>query len=351
MAGVVDLNALPSADEEEDVNPEEERQESAVEIMRRERDQRRAKIKRQREEEEVKDDGRMTKVARDSVSVIPSRPIERPRSLGPLPEGWVDCPPYGDPIGNLIPSKVPLGDLFNMQVDAGKRYSYKQVIRNQKALGREVAMVIDLTNTTRYYSAAEWKNVGIKHVKVPCRGRNEVPDNESVNKFVYEVLRFSYQMQEKRWQNKYILVHCTHGHNRTGFMIAHYLLRAQGGSVEQALQQFSHARPPGIYKQEYIDNLFTFYHEKRPEALICPPTPEWKRPVGVDLNGLATNGDEDDDGDDDGGILAALEADDKEDVSMTNDDVLGDAIPEDQQLEMRKICCWGLGVGFIIMRC
>ncbi|KAJ7544361.1 hypothetical protein O6H91_09G075300 [Diphasiastrum complanatum] len=344
MAGVVDLNALPSADEEEDVNPEEERQESAVEIMRRERDQRRAKIKRQREEEEVKDDGRMTKVARDSVSVIPSRPIERPRSLGPLPEGWVDCPPYGDPIGNLIPSKVPLGDLFNMQVDAGKRYSYKQVIRNQKALGREVAMVIDLTNTTRYYSAAEWKNVGIKHVKVPCRGRNEVPDNESVNKFVYEVLRFSYQMQEKRWQNKYILVHCTHGHNRTGFMIAHYLLRAQGGSVEQALQQFSHARPPGIYKQEYIDNLFTFYHEKRPEALICPPTPEWKRPVGVDLNGLATNGDEDDDGDDDGGILAALEADDKEDVSMTNDDVLGDAIPEDQQLEMRKICCWGLGV-------
>lgn len=32
---------------------------------------------------------------------------------------------------------------------------------------------------------------------------------------------------------KYILVHCTHGHNRTGYMIIHYLMRTQTMSVTQ----------------------------------------------------------------------------------------------------------------------
>lgn len=63
----------------------------------------------------------------------------------------------------------------------------------------------------------------------------------------------------------------------------------------QAIQLFANARPPGIYKQDYIDELFTFYHERRPETVICPSTPEWKRSSDLDLNGEAVQ-DEDDDG-------------------------------------------------------
>jgi mRNA-capping enzyme len=76
--------------------------------------------------------------------------------------------------------------------------------------------VIDLTNTSRYYSPSEWTKQGTKHVKVreqglsldsnmytlaligfvlmtffsfqiACRGRDAVPENEAVNTFVYEV--------------------------------------------------------------------------------------------------------------------------------------------------------------------
>lgn len=68
----------------------------------------------------------------------------------------------------------------------------------------------------------------------------------------------------------------------------------------QAIKIFSDARPPGIYKPEYIDSLYKFYHEKKPEMIVCPPTPEWKRtPELVDLNGEAAP-DNDDDDDDDG---------------------------------------------------
>jgi hypothetical protein len=35
---------------------------------------------------------------------------------------------------------------------------------------------------------------------------------------------------------------------------------------------------------------------------------------------------------------------------MTNDDVLGDAIPEEHQRDMQKICYWALGVVSVFLR-
>ncbi|KAF8394951.1 hypothetical protein HHK36_018890 [Tetracentron sinense] len=244
--------------------------------------------------------------------------------------GWLDCPSSGQDIGYIIPSKVPLGESFNDCVIPGKRYSLRQVIHQQRVLQRELGLVIDLTNTTRYYQPSDWKKQGIKHVKIACKGRDSVPDNESVNNFVYEVLQF---YSRQRHQKKYILVHCTHGHNRTGFMIVHFLMRSQCISVSEAIQKFANARPPGIYKQDYIDALYTFYHERKPEAVICPPTPEWKRSSDFDLNGEALPEE-----DDDGGIAAPLHENHVESEVLTNDDVLGDAIPFDQQDAMRQFC-------------
>jgi mRNA-capping enzyme len=66
-------------------------------------------------------------------------------------------------------------------------------------------------------------------------------------------------------------------------------------NVTQALKLFSDARPPGIYKPDYIDALYTFYHEIKPESVTCPPTPEWKRSAELDLNGEAVQDDDDDD--------------------------------------------------------
>ena len=63
----------------------------------------------------------------------------------------------------------------------------------------------------------------------------------------------------------------------------------------QAIKLFADARPPGIYKPDYIDALYKFYHERKPEMVVCPPTPEWKRSSDLDLNGDAVP-DEDDDG-------------------------------------------------------
>lgn len=353
----MDLNAYPQPDDEEDqeheevydiYEEEEEEQEqeqqqqqvheveearaeecveSGVETFRREREERRQKMKRERPDDGPK---QIAKIAR-----VESKPNDRMKHL---PDGWIDCPPVGQPLANLIPSKVPLGEAFNDCISPGKRYSSKQVVHQQRVLSRDLGMIIDLTNTSRYYHSSDWLKQGIKYSKIACKGRDAVPDNESVNNFVYEALRFFYNHKQKG-TNKYILVHCTHGHNRTGFMIVHYLVRTQGMTVKEALQRFSAARPPGIYKPDYIDALFRFYNERKPEAVICPPIPEWKSSDSVDINGNAME-DEDDDGD----IMAALQEVEVENEVMTNDDVLGDAIPSLQQTDMQKICCMALGV-------
>ncbi|MFS7977311.1 putative mRNA (guanine-N(7)-)-methyltransferase [Helianthus anomalus] len=118
-------------------------------------------------------------------------------------------------IGGIVPSKVPLGEAFNDCMVPGKRYSFRQVIHQQRVLGRKVSMresnindtifiikslslicdlvpfqlgmVIDLTNITRYYSVNDWKKEGIKYVKINCKGCDSIPENEAVNQYLHEV--------------------------------------------------------------------------------------------------------------------------------------------------------------------
>ena len=54
-------------------------------------------------------------------------------------------------------------------------------------------------------------------------------------------------------------VHCTHGFNRTGFLICCYMIEKLDYSVDMAVALFAQARPPGIYKQDYLNDLVKMY--------------------------------------------------------------------------------------------
>ncbi|KAF2314892.1 hypothetical protein GH714_037089 [Hevea brasiliensis] len=125
--------------------------------------------------------------------------------------------------------------------------------------------------------------------------------------------------------------------NRTGYMIAHFLKRYKSISVTEAINIFAGARPPGIYKQDYIDSLYTFYHEEKPESIVCPQTPEWKRSSDPDFYSEAVQ-------DHNNGATPLLE-NCKRDLEMTNDDLLGDVVSFDQLQAMRQICYQLLKLG------
>lgn len=47
--------------------------------------------------------------------------------------------------------------------------------------------------------------------QIPCRGKGESPEPAAVNRAVFELWRFW-----EYYPDRYVLMHCTHGFNRTG---------------------------------------------------------------------------------------------------------------------------------------
>ena len=66
---------------------------------------------------------------------------------------------------------------------------------------------------------------------------------------------FSKQLTLAGFFLQIIVVHCTHGFNRTGFMICSFMVLVWDWSIEASLECFTKVRPPGIYKEDYIREL------------------------------------------------------------------------------------------------
>lgn len=106
-------------------------------------------------------------------------------------------------------------------------------------------------------------------VKLKCRGFGDAPSMEQTKSFMEIVDTF---IKDKPLEM--IGVHCTHGFNRTGFLIVSWMVEKMDHDVGAALQIFAQARPPGIYKAEYITELFKRYQDEE-DTIPPPPLPDW----------------------------------------------------------------------------
>ena len=171
------------------------------------------------------------------------------------------------------------------------------------------------------------------HQKVLCPPRGRVPSAPSMNHFTYLLVRFFLECP-----GKHVLVHCTHGFNRTGFMIATWLVRRGGLTVAAALRRFAEARPPGIYKADYIAELFRYYYESRPAALVAPPLPDFKvgEPDSPRRDGDENTGEvgpADDPADD---PFAPTPVGAEVGAEVEHDTPFGEPIPPEEELEVRQ---------------
>ncbi|GMH34397.1 hypothetical protein BSKO_02231 [Bryopsis sp. KO-2023] len=241
-----------------------------------------------------------------------------------LPPGWLDCPPMGASVGRMIPCKVPLGPHFNDVVPEEQRFNPSIAYNMIQERGLQLGLVIDLTNSYRYYDPAEWEDNGVQYAKIPCKGRGETPDPVSVNQFVWTVYCFLNECPDNHVQ---ILVHCTHGFNRTGFMLVSTMMRlVDNMTIASLINSFAKKRAPGIYKDDYIEELFSYYHEPRPESTKTPAVPDWK---GV--------GDDEEEGEGSGSANAASRRDchtSKKEIH--HETPVGEQIAHSEQEEYKK---------------
>ncbi|KAF7991626.1 hypothetical protein HCN44_010427, partial [Aphidius gifuensis] len=134
----------------------------------------------------------------------------------------------------------------------------------------KLGLWIDLTNTSRFYDRKDVESYGCQYLKLPCRGHGETPDVQTTRAFIEKCKQFISQHPLE-----IIGVHCTHGFNRTGFLIISYLVENKDNSLDAAMAKFSAARPPGIYKNDYIKELYKRYEEGETPPPPPPPRPDW----------------------------------------------------------------------------
>ncbi|KAL5471010.1 hypothetical protein EMCRGX_G029081 [Ephydatia muelleri] len=182
-----------------------------------------------------------------------------------VPDGWFNYTCFGEPIRNtrILAAKTPLKQSFN---SGEKRSALKDDFRTvaveeeftpthlmdmleekQHTLG----LVIDLTFTSRYYSPREFEDRGVLHVKILCPGR-DIPDDDVYSQFAEVLNAFLADPSKKE---KLVAIHCTHGLNRTGYLICRYLFEECHYEVEDAIDAFNHARGHCIERKNYLDHL------------------------------------------------------------------------------------------------
>lgn len=131
-------------------------------------------------------------------------------------------------------------------------------------------MWIDLTNTDRFYPRDFIESQGVRYIKINCKGHGETPSEDATNQFIDICREYSDEHPDDL-----IGVHCTHGFNRSGFLICAFLAQVEDFAIDAAIAHFKQLRPPGIYKQDYIDELCRLYGSPEDPVPLAPELPDW----------------------------------------------------------------------------
>ena len=101
-------------------------------------------------------------------------------------------------------------------------------------------------------------------------GHAGAPSLDETTEFISAVKLFT-----QAHPGEVIALHCTHGFNRTGFLIVAYLVDECQYSLEMALEEFRGCRPDGIYKEDYLQEL----HDRYADAteMVHVSSPGWLR--------------------------------------------------------------------------
>ncbi|XP_056154676.1 RNA/RNP complex-1-interacting phosphatase [Lampris incognitus] len=169
-----------------------------------------------------------------------------------IPDRWLDYQPVGRRITGtrFIVFKVPLKPSLCLHVPESDAFGHWELLDTLKKENQELGLIIDLTFTKRYYKLQDIPQSWC-YVKILTAG-HEVPNNETILSFKRAVRHF---LRENPDNDKLIGVHCTHGLNRSGYLVCRYLIDVEGYNPKEAVRLFNSARGHSIERQNYLKDL------------------------------------------------------------------------------------------------
>ncbi|CAG5028708.1 unnamed protein product [Parnassius apollo] len=165
-----------------------------------------------------------------------------------IPDRWLQYKACGKVIEGtrIICFKVPLKRVVQIKHrDVNELWDIKAVLKKIPKLGA----VVDLTNTTRYYDPKKFEMAGMRYKKILMPGRI-IPPEDKVTEFMNAVDTF---LEDN--DDKLVGVHCTHGLNRTGYMVCRYMRDRLGVPAAVAIRRFELARGYQIERDNYVADL------------------------------------------------------------------------------------------------
>ncbi|CAI4222640.1 unnamed protein product [Auanema sp. JU1783] len=202
-----------------------------------------------------------------------SGPNPERAKAGGIPDRWLYCPKIGQVVADIfLPFKVPLCSLYDDQIDKQYRFHPEDVFKHPSVKGKKIGLWVDLTNTDRFYFTKQVTDQGCQYRKIKMAGHKQSPTVDEVDQFIRLVRGFINSNP-----GQLVAVHCTHGFNRTGFVISSFMVTVMDWSIDAAIQTFAGCRPTGIYKQDYINDLFERFGDGDDEDIIeAPEKPSWE---------------------------------------------------------------------------
>jgi pimeloyl-ACP methyl ester carboxylesterase/protein-tyrosine phosphatase len=158
-------------------------------------------------------------------------------------EKWRAVRPVSEPIAGVFRAMKTL-----REVD--EEHTPKVLAKNWAG---KICAVIDISHDNPVYDPKGLEDGGIPYHKFPTVSK-QPPQADEVKVFIDLV-------DQIRAEKKpgLIAVHCHYGFNRTGFFLVSYLIERMGYRVEDAIDTFQQARPPGIRHSHFIDTLHVRY--------------------------------------------------------------------------------------------
>lgn len=169
-----------------------------------------------------------------------------------IPDRWLDYQAVGKrlPGSRFIAFKVPLKLALNNKLSSCDVFGHWELLDALKRENQELGLIIDLTFTTRYYKAEDVPE-SLHFVKILTAGHH-IPSDSVILSFKRTVHRF---LRDNAHNDKLVGVHCTHGLNRTGYLICRYLIDVDGVDPHKAIELFNNSRGHSMERQNYIQDL------------------------------------------------------------------------------------------------
>ncbi|XP_053502047.1 RNA/RNP complex-1-interacting phosphatase [Ictalurus furcatus] len=175
-----------------------------------------------------------------------------PKKKNGIPDRWTDYKAVGKriPGTRFIAFKVPLKQALRRHLSESEVFGPFELMDVLKKEGEELGLIIDLTFTTRYYQPQDLPDT-LHYLKIFTAG-HEVPSDSTILSFKKAVRRFLHDNQNN---DKLIGVHCTHGLNRSGYLVCRYMIDVDGVEPHDAIDLFNKSRGHSIERQNYLKDL------------------------------------------------------------------------------------------------